>query len=202
MRKHPGNIIATLALVVAMAGSAFAAGLPGKNSVRSDDIANGEVKNADLGANSVTRRAFRPESVGDGDVRAIDTVRGSLDDAVADDGNFTEGDPVIGREGIRFYPTCSREGTNVSASLRFALDPGFFYRYASLHGDGGSSGSGSGPGGSGVAAFGETSRASQTFEFMIMVDELAGSAQRLGGQVMLTVNGVEADCEVVVNVQG
>ena len=202
MSRRPGNLIATVALVVATAGTAFAAGLPGKNSVRSDDIRNGEVKSSDLGANSVTRRAFRPGSVGDGAVAAIDTARGALDDAVADDATFTEGEPVIGREGIRFYPACSQEGADISASLQFELDPGFFYRYASLHGDGGSSGSGSGPGGGGVAAFGETSRASRTFEFLIMIDELAGSSQRIAGQAMITVHGVEADCEIVVNVQG
>jgi hypothetical protein len=202
MSKRPGNLIATVALVVATAGTAFAAGLPGKNSVRSQDIANGEVKSSDLGARSVTRRAFRPGSVGDGAVAALDTVRGALDDAVPDDAAFTDGEPMIGREGIRFYPACSQVGADITASLQFELDPGFFYRYASVHGEGGGSGSGSGPGGAGVGAFGETSRASQAFEFLIMIDELAGSAQRIAGQAMITVHGAEADCEIVVNVQG
>jgi hypothetical protein len=202
MSRRPGNLIATVALVVATAGTAFAAGLPGKNSVRSEDIANGEVKRSDLGARSITRQAFRPGSVRDGAVAAIDTTRGALDDAVPDDLTFTDGEPMIGREGIRFYPACSQQGADITGSLQFEVDPGFFYRYASVHGEGGSSGSGSGGGGGGVGAFGETSRASQTFEFLIMIDELAGSAQRIAGQAMITVHGAEADCEIVVNVQG
>jgi hypothetical protein len=48
------NVMATLALCIALGGSSYAAIKLSNNSVRSKHIKNGQVKNADLGANAVT----------------------------------------------------------------------------------------------------------------------------------------------------
>jgi hypothetical protein len=48
------NVVATLALFVALGGSAYAAVELSKNSVRTKHIAKGQVKAADLGRNAVT----------------------------------------------------------------------------------------------------------------------------------------------------
>ena len=47
-RISPAFVISCVALFVALAGSAFAAGLVGKNSVGSPQIINASVRNADL----------------------------------------------------------------------------------------------------------------------------------------------------------
>jgi hypothetical protein len=49
-----GNVVATLALFIALGGSSYAAIALTNNSVRSKHIKNGQVRNADLGANAVT----------------------------------------------------------------------------------------------------------------------------------------------------
>ncbi len=59
-RRHLNyaNVAATLALVVAMSGTAYAAG-----TVRSSDIVNGQVKTADLGKNAVTTKKIKKNAV-------------------------------------------------------------------------------------------------------------------------------------------
>lgn len=53
------NVVATIALFVALGGSSYAAVKLSKNSVKSTHIANGQVKNADLGNNAVTSSKIR-----------------------------------------------------------------------------------------------------------------------------------------------
>jgi hypothetical protein len=55
-KPSPGLVVACLALVVALGGTAIA--LPGKNTVNSGDIKNRQVKPADLNAKSKSPRAF------------------------------------------------------------------------------------------------------------------------------------------------
>jgi len=203
MRRAPGNIVATLALVGAISGGAFAAGgLPGKNSVRSNDIANGEVKAKDLGRNAIAARAFRADSVPDGDVRVLDSATAALDDEVPDDFFSTDGAPILGRPGLEIFPRCTREGANVTASLSASTDPGVSYRYGSLQANGAGAGSGSGGGSFGLSAFSSDVKASDSFEFALVTDQPLAPSNRVAGQAMLTVHGDEAECEVVVNIYG
>jgi hypothetical protein len=55
-KPSPGLVVACVALIVALAGTALA--LPGRNTVDSGDIKNGQVKPADLNAKSLSPRAY------------------------------------------------------------------------------------------------------------------------------------------------
>jgi hypothetical protein len=200
MRRAPGKVAATLALVVALCASAFAAGgLPGKNSVRSGDIANGEVKSPDLGAQAVSRKAFRNGSVSDGDVRALDSVSATLS---APDGSSVDGDPIIGRPGLRLFPRCTRFGAEVTAGLSLATDPDVPYQYSTFHTNGGSSGSGSGGGISGIVGVHGETRIIAAFSSVIVTRKIGGGINRLSLDGIVTVHGDQAECEFVVNVKG
>jgi hypothetical protein len=63
--------VAFVALIAALSGTAAA--LPGKNSVKSDDIKNGQVKNKDLAKNAVTSTKVK-----DGVLLAKDFKAGEL----------------------------------------------------------------------------------------------------------------------------
>ena len=62
-RPSPALVISCLALFLALAGSAFAAGVVGKNSVRSAQIVDGTVRTVDLRDNAVNVRENRPDAV-------------------------------------------------------------------------------------------------------------------------------------------
>jgi hypothetical protein len=77
------NICSFLALSIALSmGTAYAAG-----TVRSKDIVNGQVKNVDLGANSVTTGKIK-----DGEVQAGDLGAGSVDSSKILDASVGAGD--------------------------------------------------------------------------------------------------------------
>ena len=93
-RPSPSMLVALLALFVALTGVAWAAGLA-KNSVKSKQIKDGQVRNADLAANAVDSAKTRDESLGGADVGGLtgadidgltgaDVVDGSLDGADVD----------------------------------------------------------------------------------------------------------------------
>jgi len=66
------NITSTLALVVALGGTgAYAA-----NTIRSKDIRNGEVKNADLGRNAVTGAKVKNRTLTSNDFKTGETPKG------------------------------------------------------------------------------------------------------------------------------
>lgn len=69
MRTHLSyaNVMATIAVFIALGGSSYAAVTLSKNSVRAKHIKNGEVKRADLGRNAVDS-----SKVKDGSLRAQD----------------------------------------------------------------------------------------------------------------------------------
>ena len=67
------NVLATLALFIALGGSSYAALTLKNNSVRSKHIKNGQVKKADLGSNAVTA-----VKVGNGSLLAEDFGPGQL----------------------------------------------------------------------------------------------------------------------------
>jgi hypothetical protein len=63
-RLSPALVISCLALFMALAGSAFAAGVVGKNTVRSPQIVDGTVRTVDLRDNAVTAPKIAPDAVG------------------------------------------------------------------------------------------------------------------------------------------
>jgi hypothetical protein len=91
IRRSPGVAVGVVALVIAMAGGAVA--LPGKNSVKSNDIAKNavkskhikSVKSADLGANSVAAAAIANGAVG-----ATELADGAVSTAKLGNGSVTE----------------------------------------------------------------------------------------------------------------
>lgn len=60
-RPSPAMIVAFIALCVALAGTATA--LPGRNKVRSDDIARGAVRSSDIGRAAVRSRHIKSRNV-------------------------------------------------------------------------------------------------------------------------------------------
>lgn len=62
-RISPALVISCLALFMALAGSAFAAGVVGKNSVRSAQIVDGTVRTVDLHDGAVTSPKIAPNAV-------------------------------------------------------------------------------------------------------------------------------------------
>jgi len=73
-RPSGGMAVAFVALLAALSGTAVA--LPGKNTVNSGDIKNGQVKSADIKNNSVVGKDIKNNSVRGKDIRS-NTVRGS-----------------------------------------------------------------------------------------------------------------------------
>ncbi len=63
-RISPALVISCLALFMALAGSAFAAGVVGKNTVRSPQIVDGTVRTIDLRDNAVTAPKIAADAVG------------------------------------------------------------------------------------------------------------------------------------------
>jgi len=64
------NVVATIALFVALGGSSFAAIALSKNSVKSKHIAKGQVKGPDIGRNAVTSKKVRNLSLLAADFKA------------------------------------------------------------------------------------------------------------------------------------
>ena len=64
------NVIATIALFIALGGGAYALTKLPKNSVKSKQIKNGQVRNADLAADAVDAGKLAPGSVGLDDLPA------------------------------------------------------------------------------------------------------------------------------------
>ncbi|UJA20277.1 hypothetical protein HJD18_08695 [Thermoleophilia bacterium SCSIO 60948] len=80
-----GNIVGYIALFLILTGG-VAQALPGKNSVDSGDIKNGQVKSADIGKGQVRSAQIRDGQVGsidirDGDVKNVDLGTSSVTDS-------------------------------------------------------------------------------------------------------------------------
>jgi hypothetical protein len=67
-RLNYANIVASVALFMALGGVSYAAGTAAKNSVKSTSIGNGQVKNVDLGSNAVTSNKIKNNSVKGADI--------------------------------------------------------------------------------------------------------------------------------------
>lgn len=65
IRINPALVIACLALFAALAGSAVASGLVGKNSVRSPQIVDGAVRNVDIHNGAIGSSKISPDAVTD-----------------------------------------------------------------------------------------------------------------------------------------
>jgi hypothetical protein len=74
------NVVATLALFVALGGSSYAVTALSKNSVRSKHIVNGQVKRADIGRNAVTSPKVKDFSLLASDFAAGQLPRGEKGD--------------------------------------------------------------------------------------------------------------------------
>ncbi len=79
------NVVGYLALLVALSGSAYAAGLA-NNSVKSRHIKNGQVKSADVKNNGLTGTDIREASLGEVPLAGAATTAASADDAALLDG--------------------------------------------------------------------------------------------------------------------
>jgi hypothetical protein len=73
------NLVASIALFVALGGVSVAATVAARNSVVSSSIKNGQVKTADIAQNAITTGRIRAGAVGATDVNAA--LRTDLDDA-------------------------------------------------------------------------------------------------------------------------
>jgi hypothetical protein len=90
----PAFVLALIALVVAMSGTAVAVTAIAPNSVKSKHIANGQVKTKDLAADSVRGAKVQDASltgddVADGSVAGADVIDGSLAGADVQNGSLT-----------------------------------------------------------------------------------------------------------------
>jgi hypothetical protein len=83
-RLSYANVIATVALFIALGGGAYAAVTAPKNSVTSRSIKNGQVKRVDLGARAVTNSKIGPNAVSSSKIadNAITSTK-ILDGAIA-----------------------------------------------------------------------------------------------------------------------
>jgi hypothetical protein len=91
---HPklnyANVIATIALFVALGGAAVAAGLP-KNSVGTKQLKRGAVKTDDLRRGAVTSGKIRPRAVTAGKLGANAVLPGNLGDGIISSAKLADG---------------------------------------------------------------------------------------------------------------
>jgi hypothetical protein len=104
------NVLATLALFVALSGGAYAAISLPKNSVRSEQIAKGQVKRADLANNAVTSR-----KVADRTLRRKDFKAGQL--PTGPKGDTGPPGPSGGAVVARIRGSGSRSGTGTPTNI-------------------------------------------------------------------------------------
>jgi hypothetical protein len=75
-RLSYANVVATIALFLALGGGAYA--LSGRNTVRSDDIVNGQVKSSDIGGSQVKKGNLAASAVTGGKVAADTLFSGDI----------------------------------------------------------------------------------------------------------------------------
>jgi hypothetical protein len=97
IRINPALVIACLALFAALAGSAVASGVVGKNSVRSPQIVDGAVRNVDIHNGAIGQTKISPGAVGsdqiaDESVSALDLGPASVGSSEVADQSLTDQD--------------------------------------------------------------------------------------------------------------
>jgi hypothetical protein len=106
------NVMATMAVFIALGGSSYAAVTLGRNSVKSRNIAPGQVRASDIGTNAVTAAKVRNGSLGGADFAAGQIPTGPRGPAGPPG---AKGDPGPG--GVRAYAHVTR-----TVGGGFALD--------------------------------------------------------------------------------
>jgi hypothetical protein len=119
------NVMATVAVVVALGGGAYAATTLPKNSVKSKQIANGQVKGADIAANAVNSAKVADFSLLAQDFRAGQLPAGPAGPQGAQGPQGPQGEPGAdgqpGEDGLptrRLQKTCSNSAPSVRRSIR------------------------------------------------------------------------------------
>lgn len=188
------NAAATAALIVALAGTAVAAGgLPGKNSVFSPDIKNGQVKAPDVGRGAVTGKAVAANSIVEADLAFLKTDRVAMNDSTPDDGEYTIGSAVYSKGGVRLRMDCREEGTDRTTRITLIANQGVTASYNALEFSGSTAGQVSG---SQATLLEETSSA--VYPFAIKVAQ----GPFLTGSLLPTSSGGAGDCETTIAVAG
>jgi hypothetical protein len=104
IRINPALVIACLALFAALAGSAVASGVVGKNSVRSPQIVDGAVRNVDIHNGAIGQTKISPGAVGsdqiaDESVSALDLGPASVGSSEVADQSLSDQDLGSGSVG-------------------------------------------------------------------------------------------------------
>jgi len=96
-----------VALLIALSGTAYAATIAPRNSVKSSSIVDGQVRAPDVGSNAVTATKIK-----DGAVTADKVAQGSVDSGKVLDGSLTGADIApIESPPTRFRHPRTRDGT-------------------------------------------------------------------------------------------
>jgi hypothetical protein len=103
-RLSYANIVASLALFIALGGVSYAA-TASRNTVRSSSIRNGEVKTADIGSNAITSVKIK-----NGQVGSVDIANSAVNSAKIANGSVARGDLAAGAAGLRAYGAISDTG--------------------------------------------------------------------------------------------
>jgi hypothetical protein len=116
------NVVATLALFVALGGTAYAV-----NTVNSSDIVDGQVKSVDIGQNEIGSADVKDNSINTFDVHSFigeDVVDGTLEDQDIAEGTFVNFDATIG--GVAAHACVDRfiYGVNAKAD-HLVITPNF-----------------------------------------------------------------------------
>jgi hypothetical protein len=154
-RHIRSNIVGYVAMFIALSGTAYAVDGPlaGQNQVGSEDIINGEVKNADLGADSVASGKIQDQQVknadlsigasssntiADGGIQGIDVRNDTLTGTQINEstlGKVPDADKLDGRDSTQFLgrsepphsPTLeSCDGVHDWAPAGIGLEPHFW----------------------------------------------------------------------------
>jgi len=188
------NVAATLALVVALGGTAIAAGgLPGKNSVFSSDIKDRQVKAPDVRRGAVTGKAVAANSIVEGDLAFLETNRVAMNDSTPDDGEYTIGSVVYSKGGVRLRVDCREEGVDRTTRIMLVANQGVAASFNAHEFSGPIAGQVSG---SQATLVEETS--TDVYPFAIKVAQ----GPFLTGSVLPTSGGSAGDCETTIAVSG
>jgi hypothetical protein len=107
LRISPASLLALVALVFALAGTAVA--LPGKNKVDANDIKKNAVK-----SKAIKKGAIKEPKIASGAVTTPKLADGAVNSAKIADGSVAAADLVPGVEGARGYGALTNSGVEAS----------------------------------------------------------------------------------------
>jgi hypothetical protein len=120
-RLSYANVIASLALFIALGGVSYAATIAPKNSVRSSSIKNGQVKTADLANNAVTSAKIKNGQVAAADMAT--SLRADLNDAATLNGKSAAAIQAGTSDVRQALGTRTFSGTSPSSTLNTVTLP-------------------------------------------------------------------------------